>query len=75
MDMETYLTLANNYKNGAMIMDWRQFVSKHLLPLDQEAERIIKTNSHLIRKEKEEKEKEEKEKEKEEEEEEEEEEK
>lgn len=49
MTLATYLNLAEMYRNTAMIMDWRQFANQTLIPLNMEAEFIIKNNSHLIR--------------------------
>ena len=49
MNVAIYLNLADVYKNSAMIMDWRQFVVKCLIPLNDKAEKLIEEKSHLIR--------------------------
>lgn len=49
MNVAVYLNLADVYKNSAMIMDWRQFVVKNLIPLNDKAEGLIESKSHLIR--------------------------
>jgi len=46
--VEDYLKIAEETKDAEMIKNWRNYVIKVLLPLDQKAEELILNQAHLV---------------------------
>jgi len=48
IDVEEYLKKAEENKDAEMIKNWRNYVIKVLLPLDQKAEELILNQAHMV---------------------------